>query len=84
VAGDDHGAGLKGQTERQVRACLVQGLSNKEIRAQLHLSKSAVNFHITALMRKYDLWGTADQRRLIVALVEEHLARRTSNEHRTG
>ena len=64
---------MNGETERRVKACLVEGLSNKEIRDHLHLSRSGVNFHIRALYRKYGLYSHADQRRLIVVLVTEKL-----------
>jgi DNA-binding NarL/FixJ family response regulator len=65
---------MKGETEGQVKACLVEGLSTKEIRERLHLSRSGVNFHIGKMMRERGLWGTADQRRLIVLLVREMFA----------
>jgi len=64
---------MNGETERRVKALLIEGLSNKEICERLHLSRSGVNFHIRALFRKHGLYSHADSRRLVVLLVTEKL-----------
>lgn len=48
-------------TERTVAALVGQGLSNREIAAQLHLAEGTVKNHISALFRKT---GIADRVRL--------------------
>lgn len=65
---------MKGEAENRVKALLAEGLSNKEICERLHLSNSGVHFHVGNLFRQYGLYGHADSRRLIVALVREMFA----------
>jgi DNA-binding NarL/FixJ family response regulator len=72
---------MKHATAQRVKELLVEGLSNKEICERLHLSKSAVNYHIAALFRKYRLYGHCDGRRLVVLLVTEKLEREKGNTH---
>lgn len=47
-AADEHGLT---QRQRQVLACLCQGLSNKEIARQLNLTQNTVKTHISAIFK---------------------------------
>lgn len=51
---------------RQVFDCIGRGLSNKEIAAELGITKRTVAFHTSLLMVKFDLTGPGDNRRLVV------------------
>jgi DNA-binding NarL/FixJ family response regulator len=47
--GPDHGLTNR---EREVLAFLVEGLSNAEIAAQMHVSVSAVKYHVSNILSK--------------------------------
>ena len=56
------------ERERQVLALLVEGLSNAEIAAQLHLSVAAVKYHVSGILSKLG----ATNRTEAAALAREH------------
>jgi len=62
---------VHGETHQHVKACLVEGLSNKEICERLHLSRSGLNYHMRNFYAEHGLSNRADVRRLIVLLVRE-------------
>jgi DNA-binding NarL/FixJ family response regulator len=39
-------------TERRILGLLVEGLTNREISAQVHLSQNTVKFHVRQLLQK--------------------------------
>jgi two-component system nitrate/nitrite response regulator NarL len=41
--------------QREVLACLAQGMSNKQIAEQLYVSESTVKFHIRQIMERLGL-----------------------------
>jgi DNA-binding NarL/FixJ family response regulator len=43
--------------EREVLALVAEGYQNKEIAWRLHLSTSAVKFHVSSLLKKYNVDG---------------------------
>jgi len=64
---------MRDETEQRVKACLAEGLSNKEISDRIHVSVRMVKWHIGHLLRQRGLYGIADARRLIVCLVQEKI-----------
>ena len=66
---------MKGETQRQIKSFLAEGLSNKEITDRLPISERMVKWHVSNLYAAYGLHGLADHRRLIVLLVTEKLKR---------
>ncbi|RHP33106.1 DNA-binding response regulator [Clostridium sp. AF34-10BH] len=43
--------------EKEVLVCLCNGISNKEIAAELHLSMRTIKSHLSSIFRKF-LWKT--------------------------
>ncbi len=46
--------------ERDVIACLLDNLSNKEIASKLHISERTAKFHVSNLLTKYGVGRRAD------------------------
>jgi DNA-binding NarL/FixJ family response regulator len=63
-------AGSLSLREREVVDLLVQGLTNREIAARLHVSPRTVQSHVRAVMRKT---GTTNRVQLAVSVVRGEL-----------
>lgn len=61
------------QRTTRVKELLAEGLSNKEIADRLDIPLRTVKERVTFLLRERGLYGLADSRRLIVALVREKM-----------
>lgn len=64
------GGDERGLTRRQLEVLhlMVQGLSNKEIALELHLSETTVKSHVTAILRKLE---AADRTQAVVKAISE-------------
>jgi DNA-binding CsgD family transcriptional regulator len=58
VGEDDSALGALSSREREVLACLVQGLARQEIAARLSVSPHTIRTHINNLLRKLDVHTT--------------------------
>lgn len=58
VGGDDSALGALSSREREVLACLVQGLARHEIALKLSVSPHTIRTHINNLLRKLDVHTT--------------------------
>jgi len=48
-------SGAVSTREREVLACVLEGSSNKEIAAKLHISERTVKFHVSNLLAKFEV-----------------------------
>lgn len=56
--------------EERIEELIRLGFSNKEIACTIHLSERSVRWYVGKVMRKLGLYGPADERRLVVRLLE--------------
>jgi DNA-binding NarL/FixJ family response regulator len=55
--------------EREVLELMAEGLSNKAISGQIHVSERMVERHITAVLSKLDIPATGAEHRRVLAVL---------------